>query len=146
MTCGKSYQPAALEMNWLRDSSSHAYEIQVHQSSCGMVLLFASTTHPPNKWKSMELSKEHSFADTSTPAHPTKQSLRYHTPPQNLRMRHPEGQMWACRASQTSCGPFCRKARQLIPTGQESLWRTGQVQLHPMGRMSCQKQTSTNSL
>ena len=71
MTCGKCYQPAALEMKWLRDSSSHAYEIQVHQSSCGVVLLFASTTHPPNKWKSMELSKEHSFA---TPR-------RLHTPP-----------------------------------------------------------------
>ena len=43
--------------------------IQIHQSSCGVVLLFASTTHPPNKWKSMELSKEHSFAtlDACTP-------------------------------------------------------------------------------
>jgi len=157
MTCGKCYQPAALEMKWLRDSSSHACEIQVHQSSCGVVLLFASTTQPPEQ---VEINgAEQGTLDTSTPACPraiiqtitsvilsAPALLRYLTPPQNLRMRHPEGQMWACRASQTSCGPFRRKARQWIPTGQESLWRTGQVQLHPMGRMSCQKQTSTNSL
>ena len=59
MTSGKCCQP---EIKWLQIQVCTPFLPQaILQKRCGAVLLSHPTTHPPNKWKSVQLSKGHCF-------------------------------------------------------------------------------------
>ena len=59
MTSGKCYQ---LEMKFMQiQACTPLLPRAILQNRCGAVLLFHPTTHPPNKWKSVQLSKGHCF-------------------------------------------------------------------------------------